>query len=29
MVDGQAWLREPIPLEGSTANTISPFVVLN
>lgn len=28
-VDGQAWLNEPIALEGSTANTVSPFVVLN
>jgi HK97 family phage major capsid protein len=28
-VDGRAWLTEPIPLEGSTANTVSPFVVLN
>lgn len=28
MVDGQAWLNEPIPLEGSTSNTISPFVIL-
>jgi len=28
-VDGQSWLNEPIPLEGSTANTVSPFVVLN
>ena len=27
--DGQSWLSEPIALEGSTANTISPFVVLN
>jgi len=29
MVDGQPWLTEPIPLEGSTSNTVSPFVVLN
>jgi len=29
MVDGQSWLKAPIPLEGSTGNTISPFVVLN
>ena len=28
-VDGQPWLTEPIPLEGSTANTVSPFVILN
>jgi HK97 family phage major capsid protein len=28
-VDGQPWLHEPIPLEGSTANTVSPFVILN
>ena len=28
-VDGQSWLSEPIALEGSTANTVSPFVVLN
>jgi HK97 family phage major capsid protein len=28
-VDGQPWLDEPIPLEGSTANTVSPFVVLS
>ena len=28
-VDGQPWLSEPIPLEGSAANTVSPFVVLN
>ena len=28
-VDGKSWLNEPIPLEGSTANTVSPFVVLN
>ena len=28
-VDGQSWLNEPIALEGSTANTVSPFVVLN
>ncbi len=27
-VDGDSWLDEPIPLEGSTANTISPFVLL-
>lgn len=27
--DGESWLSEPIALEGSTANTISPFVVLN
>jgi HK97 family phage major capsid protein len=28
-VDGSPWLNEPIPLEGSAANTVSPFVVLN
>ena len=28
-VDGQPWLSEPIPLEGSAANTVSPFIVLN
>lgn len=28
-VDGRPWLSEPIPLEGSTTNTISPFIVLN
>jgi len=28
-VDGSPWLSEPIPLEGSAANTVSPFVVLN
>ena len=28
-VDGQSWLNEPIALEGSTANTVSPFVVLD
>lgn len=28
-VDGQPWLDEPLPLEGSTANTVSPFVILN
>lgn len=28
-VDGHPWLQEPIPLEGSTANTVSPFIVLN
>ena len=28
-VDGSPWLSEPIPLEGSVANTVSPFVVLN
>lgn len=28
-VDGQPWNTEPLPLEGSTANTVSPFVVLN
>lgn len=28
MVDGKPWLNEPIPLEGSTSNTVSPFVIL-
>jgi HK97 family phage major capsid protein len=28
-VDGAPWLSGPIPLEGSTANTVSPFIVLN
>ena len=28
-VDGQSWLNEPLPLEGSVANTVSPFIVLN
>lgn len=28
-MDGQPWLSEAIPLEGSTSNTISPFVVLD
>lgn len=27
-VDGRPWLTEPIGLEGSTSNTVSPFVVL-
>lgn len=27
-VGGQPWLTAPIPLEGSAANTVSPFVVL-
>ncbi len=27
-VDGHPWLTEPLPLEGSTANTVSPFVIL-
>lgn len=27
--DGNAWLTEAIPLEGSTSNTVSPIVVLN
>lgn len=27
-VDGQSWLSEAIPLEGSTSNTVSPFVIL-
>ena len=28
-VDGHPWLTEPIPLEGATTSTVSPFVVLN
>jgi len=28
-VDGKPWLTAPLPLEGSTSNTVSPFVVLN
>ena len=28
-VDGKPWLNQPIPLEGSTSNTVSPFVVLS
>ena len=28
-VDAHPWLTEPIGLEGSTSNTISPFVILN
>lgn len=27
-VDGNSWLTAPLPLEGSTSNTVSPFVVL-
>ena len=27
-VDGHPWLTEPLALEGSTSNTVSPFVVL-
>lgn len=27
-VDGKPWLTAPLPLEGSTSNTVSPFVVL-
>jgi len=27
-VDGRPWLTEPLSLEGSAANTVSPFVVL-
>jgi len=27
-VDGHPWLTEPLGLEGSTSNTVSPFVVL-
>jgi HK97 family phage major capsid protein len=28
-IDGKPWLSEALPLEGSTSNTVSPFVVLN
>lgn len=28
-VDGKPWLSGPLPLEGSSSNTVSPFVVLN
>lgn len=28
-VDAHPWLTEPIGLEGSTSNTVSPFVILN
>ena len=28
-VDAHPWLTEPIGLEGSTTNTVSPFVILN
>lgn len=28
-VDGKPWLTKPLPLEGSTANTVSPFVILD
>jgi HK97 family phage major capsid protein len=28
-VDGHPWLTEPLGLEGSTSNTVSPFVILN
>jgi len=28
-VDAKPWLTEPLALEGSTSNTVSPFVVLN
>ncbi len=28
-VDGHPWLTEPLGLEGSTTNTVSPFVVLS
>lgn len=28
-VDGKPWLTAPIPLEGSTTNTVSPIVVLD
>ena len=27
-VDAQPWLSAPIPIEGSTSNTVSPFIVL-
>jgi len=27
-IDGQPWLSTTLPLEGSTANTVSPFVVM-
>jgi HK97 family phage major capsid protein len=27
-VDGQPWLSAPLPLEGSTPDTVSPFVIL-
>lgn len=27
-VDGKPWLSAPLPLEGSTSNTVSPFIVL-
>ena len=27
-IDGKPWLTAPLPLEGSTSNTVSPFVVL-
>ena len=27
-VDGKPWLTAPLPLEGSTSNTVSPFVIL-
>ena len=27
-IDGQSWLSTSLPLEGSTANTVSPFVVM-
>lgn len=27
-VDGHPWLSAPLPLEGSTSNTVSPFVIL-
>lgn len=27
-VDGKPWLSAPLPLEGATSNTVSPFVVL-
>ncbi len=28
-VDAKPWLTEPIGLEGSTTNTVSPFIILN
>ncbi|MCP3680257.1 MAG: phage major capsid protein [Gammaproteobacteria bacterium] len=28
-VDGDSWLSAPIPLEGATSNTVSPFIILD
>lgn len=28
-VDGRPWLTEPLPLEGATTSTVSPFVILD